>query len=227
MVGLIIAGILLVVAIGVGQWYAGERRRRQLEEWGRATGLTFSPEKAYGLDERYPDLDCLRSGSNRYAYNTLAGDIKGRRCLAFDYHYETHTTNAKGQTQTQHHYFSALILNSAVPLKPLLIRPEHFFDKVAEFFGADDIDFESAEFSRKFFVKSPDRRWAYDVIHPRMMEFLLASPGFHVEMDSLHVLVCRESLFSAADFTAAASLACGILQRLPEYLVKQQATEPL
>ena len=57
---------------------------------------------------------------------------------------------------------------------PLLIRPEGIFDKIKSVIGFDDIDFESAEFSRKFYVKSTDKRFAYDVLHPRMMEFLLA-----------------------------------------------------
>ena len=56
----------------------------------------------------------------------------------------------------------------------LLIRPEGFFDKVAGAFGFDDIDFESEEFSRAFFVKSSDKRFAYDVLHPRMLELLMA-----------------------------------------------------
>ena len=56
----------------------------------------------------------------------------------------------------------------------LLIRPEGLFDKIKGAFGFDDIDFESEEFSRRFHVKSSDRRFAYDVLHPRMMEFLLA-----------------------------------------------------
>jgi hypothetical protein len=47
------------------------------------------------------------------------------------------------------------------------------FDKIAGAFGFDDIDFESEAFSRRFHVKSSDRRFAYDVIHPRMMEFLM------------------------------------------------------
>jgi hypothetical protein len=57
----------------------------------------------------------------------------------------------------------------------LLIRREGIFDKIAGVLGFDDIDFESSEFSRKFCVKSGDKRFAYDVIDPRMMEFLLAS----------------------------------------------------
>ena len=61
-------------------------------------------------------------------------------------------------------------------------RPRHpleefFGPPFGEFFGHDDIDFESAEFSRNFYVKSSDRKWAFDILHARAMEFLLAEDG--------------------------------------------------
>ncbi|MCZ6810529.1 MAG: hypothetical protein O7D97_00875, partial [Planctomycetota bacterium] len=66
----------------------------------------------------------------------------------------------------------------------LLIRREGMFDKLAGAFGFDDIDFESAEFSKRFYVKSPDKRFAYDVIHPRMMEFLLGGDPPTVDIEA-------------------------------------------
>ena len=95
---------------------------------------------------------------------------------AFDYHWQTHSTNSKGQRQTHTHRMSALVVDARVPLKGLQIRAENFFDKMKSAFGFDDIDFESAEFSRKFHVSAEDRKWAYDVLHARAIEFLLAQP---------------------------------------------------
>ncbi len=216
--------VLFVVFVIVAQAQA-RKRRQELAAWAATRGLTFDEDKVYGLDVQFPDFDCLVHGSNRYAYNTMRGSLGNRRALAFDYHYETHSTNSKGQTQTQHHQFSAVILASAVPLKPLFIRPEGFFDHVAEFFGFDDINFESAEFSRRFYVKSPDRKWAYDVIHPRTMEFLLASPPVSLRFGAGHVIAHRDSTFSAAEFQQAADVASGVLDRLPDYLVQQRREE--
>ncbi|MCK4626760.1 MAG: hypothetical protein KAV00_15725, partial [Phycisphaerae bacterium] len=111
--------------------------------------------------------------------------------------------------------------------KPLYIRREGFFDKIGQFFGFDDIDFESAEFSRKFYVKSPDKRWAYDVIHTRTMEHLLASANFSIRFDRAHVIAWRSRTNKPADFEAAAELISGILDRLPEYVVRRQKGEVL
>lgn len=214
-------GILFVVLAIYGS-YASKKRREELSAWAASKALRFSPDRQRGLDDRYPQFPCLRQGSNRYAYNCMSGDWGGRGFLAFDYHYETHSTDSKGRQQTHHHHFSVVILDSKVPLKPLLIRPEGFFDKVKEFFGADDIDFESAEFSRKFFVKAPDRRWAYDVIHARTMEFLLGFPQFRVEFSPTCVIANRANCFRPEEFQHAAEVIAGLLDRLPEYLVRQQ-----
>jgi hypothetical protein len=58
-------------------------------------------------------------------------------------------------------------------MRDLVIRREHIGDKVLGAIGFDDIDFESEEFSRRFHVQCGDKRLAYAVVHPRMMEFLL------------------------------------------------------
>jgi hypothetical protein len=216
---------VVVVAIVIGNWYLTNQRRKSLLAWAQAHGLAFEAERRYDLESRYPDLECLRRGSNRYAYNTLAGAWKAHRFTGFDYHYETYGTDSKGRRQTQNHYFSAVVLESRVPLKPLVIRPERFFDKVAEFFGFDDIDFESAEFSRKFYVKAPDKKWAYAVIHPRTMEFLMAAPVFPLQFGARGVIAYRDTTFRPTEFEQAAELVAGILDRLPPYVEQELRDE--
>jgi len=113
------------------------------------------------MEERFPNFTCLQEGSNRYACNIMQGTDAGHGVCAFDYHYETYSTDSKGNRTTYHYNFSVVIISTGLPLKPLSIRRETFFDKVGAFLGCEDINFESAEFSRAFFVKSPDRRWAF------------------------------------------------------------------
>ncbi|MBN1902937.1 hypothetical protein JW926_16560 [Candidatus Sumerlaeota bacterium] len=213
--------ILLIVGIIILSAYFSAKRRKELMLWAQAKGWSFSPEKDHTFDSRFSAFKLLRQGENRYAHNIIRGIWNERSLIAFDYHYETHSTNSKGHRQTHHHHFSAVIMESNLPLKPLFIRPEGFFDKITEFFGADDIDFESAEFSRTFFVKADDRRWAYDVLHARTMEFLLQSPRFTIQFDHTHVFAARSGTFKITDFQDALGVIKGILDRFPPYLVKQ------
>ncbi len=218
--------VVLFVAVVIGlliyNAYAAGKRRQELAAWAARNGLRFSASNVYGLDSRYAEFQCLSHGDNRYGYNIVEGEWAKRPLHAFDYHYETHSTDSKGRRRTQHHHFSAAVISSAVPLKPLFIRPEGFMDKVGEFFGMDDIDFESAEFSRRFFVKAPDRKWAFDVLHQRTIEFLLPRPQFHIQFGLRCVMIYRDSTFAVEDFESAVETVNGILDRFPEYLVQQQ-----
>ena len=212
--------IVIALAVTAGIIYhfvQAAERRKALLAWAQAHGLRFDPAKDRGLRQRFPEFKCLHRGDSRYAYNVMSGEPAGQSVLAFDYHYGTGAGKSR-----QEHYFSAVIVASPFPLKPLLIRREGFFDKVKEFLGFDDIDFESAEFSRKFYVSSPDKRWAYDVIHQRMMEYLLAAPHFSIQFDAEHLIVWRDKRLSPIEFSAALDLVHGLLDRMPEYLVRQQ-----
>jgi hypothetical protein len=185
-------------------------------------GLTYTLDRDYSLGRRFDEFLCLNKGSNRYCENIITGVYRGREFTGFDYHYETHSTNSKGNSETTHHRFSAVVVQSDIILQPLFIRPEGFFDKITEFFGADDIDFESAEFSRRFFVKAPNRRWAFDVLHARAMELLLASPVFTLQFGFRQVMAYRNTQFSAAEFAAAGDVISGLLDGLPPYVIRQQ-----
>jgi hypothetical protein len=210
--------VLLIVAGIAYALYAAAQRRKLLLQWAQSLSLNFSPGKTYDMDSRYADFKCLQRGQSRHAFNIITGQLNKREITAFDYRY---TTGSGKNRQT--HNFSAMIITAPIPLKPLFIRREGFFDKVTEFFGADDIDFESAEFSRKFFVKSTDKKWAYDVIHQRMMEYLLAAPEFAIQFAGDSIIAWRQNKrFSPQEFQSAFDLIEGMIQRFPEYLVKQQ-----
>jgi hypothetical protein len=225
---LFIAGIIIViVAFGVFSHLAKLKRQKILLAWAQSRGLAFSTSRDSSFDERFPSFTCLRKGSHQYAFNISQGRMDNRSVRGFDYHYETHSRDSKGRRKTHHHYFSAMIVDSELLLKQLSIRPENMFDKLTEFFGFDDIDFESAEFSREFFVKAADRRWAYDVIQQSTMEFLLSAPRFTIEFDRRYIIAYRSSRFSPADFDAALSVVTGIIERLPTSLEKEISMEAL
>jgi hypothetical protein len=215
-------GLIIVLAVGIVgavilfSYLFSLERRKKMAAYAESQGWRFSPDRDKGMSEGYPAFKCLRRGHSRYAYNIMHGSRDGRDVTAFDYHYVT----GHGKNR-QVHNFSALIVQSPLALKPLYIRPENVFDKVADFFGLDDIDFESAEFSRKFFVKAPEKRWAYHVIHQQMMAFLLEAPSFHIQFDASDIMVWRSRRLSVEDFHEAFALIQGILERLPEYVKKQ------
>jgi hypothetical protein len=65
----------------------------------------------------------------------------------------------------------------------------YFFDITENDDG--DIDFESQEFSDRFLVKCPDRKFAYDVITPQMMAMLLDSDEWIIEARGYDLLLWK------------------------------------
>lgn len=219
---IIIAAIAAAIGFAIWNSRMKDKRRKELAGWAQANGLKFLPDKDHSVWMRYQPFKCLQRGEDRYAYNIMLGTAGQRVTCGFDYHYETHSTNSKGQRQTHHHYLSALVVDAGLPLKPLFIRPEGLLDKVTEFVGIDDIDFESAEFSQKFFVKSPDRRWAYDVLHQKTMELMLAYPRFHIDFQGSQVMAYYDNkTFTLGEFGSALKVVTGILDYLPESVVRE------
>jgi hypothetical protein len=183
----LVIGIL--IAIGIAAYRAEQKRREEFMTAARENGLSYSPDERGDWDDRWPRFECFHRGHSRCAFNLMSGRLGGNgpECVTGEYRFkETHGSGKNRRTVT--YTFGFAILNSAVSGTPdVLIRREHIFDKVAGFFGFDDIDFESAEFSRTFMVKSPDKRFAYDLIDAQMMEFLLldGTPNIDIGADAV------------------------------------------
>lgn len=179
----IVGFVVLFIVIAVFGAVSAAKRRDAMAALAARLGLRFDPSKDRDIAHRFQFLDKLRQGSNRYAFNTLDGNYQDHDVTAFDYHYETHSTDSKGHRQTHHHYFSFFILRLPAPFPELTIGPEGFFSKIAQAIGYDDIDFESHEFSRRFCVRSRDKKFAYDVCNGRMIEYLLANADLTIEIE--------------------------------------------
>lgn len=208
----------LVIVASIYGAIAARKRRDALAELAARLGLRFSPENDRGLAKRFEFLNKLAQGSNRYAFNVLSGDYHGHEVLAFDYHYETHTTDSKGNRQTHHHYFSFFILVLPRSFPELTLAREGVFSKIAQALGYADIDFESAEFSRTFCVRSKDKRFAYDVCHAQMMEYLLANRDLTLEIEDRALALAFGSRLSAEDIERNLRRLLEIRAHLPEYL---------
>ncbi|MCU0782778.1 MAG: DUF3137 domain-containing protein [Verrucomicrobia bacterium] len=210
-------GVLVIVAVIYGAW-AAKKRRAELSGLAARLGLRFDPEDDRGLADRFEFLDHLAQGDNRYAFNALSGEYQTNEILVFDYHYETHSTDSKGRRQTHHHYFSFFILMLPVAFPELRITREGWFSKIAQAFGYDDIDLESAEFSRAFCVRSKDKKFAYDVCNSQMMEYLLANRDLSIEIECGALALAFDSRLSAQEIEFNLQRLLEIRLRLPEYL---------
>ena len=212
--------IVLICVVGAIIWgiYAGKKRRDALTELAARLRLQFSSERNYQMADRYSFLDKLRKGSNRYAHNILSGDYHEHDVTTFDYHYETYSTDSKGNRQTQHHHFSFFILTLDKFFPELTITKEGLFSKIAQAVGFDDIDFESHEFSKKFVVRSKDKKFAYDFCNAQMIDYLLGHPNINIEVDQNSIAIGFNTRLRVEEIEPHLNQLIKIRSLMPDYL---------
>jgi hypothetical protein len=212
--------IVVICIIGAIIWglQAGKKRRDAMTLLAERLGLSFSHERNYGMAKQYAFLDKLRQGDNRYAYNIMNGGFQGHDVTAFDYHYETHSTDSKGHRQTHHHHFSFFILMLEKSFPELTIAKEGFFSKIAQAVGFDDIDFESHEFSKRFAVRSKDKKFAYDFCNAQMIDYLLGHPDINLEVDQNSLALGFNRCLNVEEIEPHLEQLIEIRKRMPNYL---------
>ena len=220
--GFIIVVICVVIAMIFGI-RAGKKRRSDLGMLAARLGLHFHPERNYQMAKQYAFLDKLDQGSNRYAYNILDGDYDGYAVKVFDYHYETHSTDSKGHRQTHHHHFSFFMLQLEKAFPELTIAREGFFSKIAQAIGYDDIDFESHEFSRRFVVRSRDKKFAYDFCNGQMIDYLLGIQDIEIEVDASALSLAFNRCLKVEEIEPRLRQLIAIRELMPAYLFEEQA----
>ncbi len=221
--GVIILIVLIVAAAGLYGWRQDQKRQQAVREWAFGRGWRSWPGGDWGPHTEYPAVRVFQRGHSRKSDNIVRGQSGGRDVAAFDYRYVT----GSGKNRTTHRR-GVLVLRTSFPVQPLQIRPESALDKVGEFFGRDDIDFESAEFSRRFHVSADDRKWAFDIVHARVMELLLARAGdFTVEFGSFEVCLHRRGYCDPDRYEQALALATELLDLVPDYVVREMKGETL
>jgi hypothetical protein len=223
LIPVVFVAVLVAVVIGAIFNVIAQRKRREgLFELAQRLNLDFHGGQDYDIPGRFGFLKQLAQGDDRYAANVLSGNYQQNKILAFDYHYATYHTDKSG-THKDDHWFSFFILTLAAIFPDLTIRRENFLTKIAEVFGYQDIKFESAEFSKTFNVRSPDKKFAYDVCNAKMMEYLLANRDLSVEMENEVIALAFNTRLSVGQIEFNLRRLVEIRSRLPEYLFTQNA----
>ncbi|MBI2433167.1 MAG: hypothetical protein HYV26_09875, partial [Candidatus Hydrogenedentes bacterium] len=194
-------------------------RRQELEKLAQRLGWTFSPGHDKSFVHRFEFLDQLRQGSNRYASCILEGVYRECPVLAFDYHYET-TSRDQDSEETHHHHYNFYLVRLPLHCPELRLYPETILSRVGQALGASDIDFDSAEFSRAFVVKCGDKKFAYDLCHARMMEYLLQHRDLRLEFEGEYLAAEYSGSLDPKKIEQRLDVLVEIRNLLPEYLLQ-------
>ncbi len=153
--------VVAVVVLTLVREVPRARRRKAEQRWAAERGWQVRGDQ--GLAERM--LGVFGLGMRCTVSHLVAGAYAGRPAMTFEYREE-------GADATVQAHVVAVSL--PVPLPALRLSPQARTDDLAGALGGQDIAFESADFNAAWRVRAADAKHAHDVLHPRMMERLLA-----------------------------------------------------
>lgn len=205
--------------VGLAAWWSwaqAKKRRELFMQFAAGQGWRWTPRDD-GWTGRFPGTP-FGDGDNRKALNVLDGPFRGRPMVAFDYSYETHSTDSKGNRSTTTHRFAICALSLPAALPTFELVPEGFLGRVGTMLGMQDIELESEDFNRRFRVRCDDAKLAYDLLPARTMEALLVRPALHVRLSGADALCWEGGAHSPSELLSRLDTLNTLLDGVPSYV---------
>jgi hypothetical protein len=221
----VVLGVLLAVSVGVWTYLRDQKRRQVLQQFALAKGWRYVAEDD-SLAVRWSDTP-FGQGDRRRARNVLMGLERGRPMVAFDYSYETESTDSQGRRSRTTHRYSVVAVALPVPLPRLQVTPEGVLRRAAEAIGIGaGVELESEDFNRRFTVTARNPKFASDVLTPRTMEALLAAPPTAWRIEGSDMLSWDSGTLTPVDVLARLSTMLRVVEGIPSFVWKDNGFDP-
>ncbi|MEL6534984.1 MAG: hypothetical protein AAFQ98_06200 [Bacteroidota bacterium] len=189
MTGVIVIIVIFVVVITVS-FYTDKKRREKMAAVADQMGMHFTPkdtEKAFlNLMKTF---QIGQKGNSRTASNIMQAEAGVLKTLLLDYYYQI----GSGKNAQRMYQSVAIFEQDPWQWPEILLRPEHFGDRIKSAFGKDDIDFDdSPVFSKKYFLAGPDEAQLRTFFSPDMRAFFEEHQGWYIETQGNRILLCRQ-----------------------------------
>lgn len=183
----------VVIAIAVGSYLLKQKRKEDMAAFASRYGFVYTPHSPPGLLAY--GFPLLHKGDGRGAENGVVGTWKDMPFKAADYWYYTESTDSQGHRSKSYSRFSVAVIEMDAWLPDIAIHRENVFTLLGDKIGLKDIEFESEEFNRTVQVKARDRKFAFELVDARMMQWLLSCDDrFGFEVHGKAVLVYSKRL---------------------------------
>jgi hypothetical protein len=166
-------------------------------------------------------------GNNHTIRNLLYRNRDGMDVSAFDYRYQTTTSNMSNPTSitpnaqtttTVTHVFGVVAVRIPVSLPPIQMAPENFMHRLGKHLGLTELEFEYEAFNQMYFVRSPDPKCAYEVLCPEVLQYFAALPVRHWQISGAQIVVAKEGILEAADIAEVIREIAGFVKLIPSFV---------
>jgi hypothetical protein len=162
-----------------------KKRTEALKSLADSIGFTFNPSPS---SDEYPmvDFKLFDIGHSKRFRNGMKQEKNGVKISMFEYYY----TTGSGKNSTTYRLTVTLFSTPQLKLPQFILKPEGFFQKIGELFGAKDIDFEdSPVFSKKYQLKSALEEETRKVFHKEIRDFLSDKMNYTIEGNGANLLI--------------------------------------
>ncbi len=227
----VLAGITSLV---VFVFTRGHEKKREgaLRLWAESCGMTFH-ETMNEADPQFRHIPLFQAGRSRQFRNVMRGRVtinarEHRVLLAYFW-----CRSGQGNNDTSSVY-SIVAIETPYTTPDLAIRREGLLNRAVIAMGMEDIDVEDALFSKTFHVTSNDRRFAYALLAPRVIEHLMLwRRGIGAKISTVEVcdgavLIHRHRFpwRSPAQFDRILRFGAGFIDRWPDHLLARFEGDP-
>ncbi|MFK7980720.1 MAG: hypothetical protein AB8G86_12115 [Saprospiraceae bacterium] len=162
-------------------WFSSKSHRtEQLERIAKELELSFAAKDEFGLINLLKDFKLFRRGGRKRITNilgekeeSLEGDFR-----VFDYRY-TISTGKSSRTFRQTVFF---VQSKKLGLPEFYMQPEHFFYKIGNYLGIEDIDFEEfPQFSDQYWLKGKDEAAVRRSMNAEILHFFTIEKYWSLE----------------------------------------------
>ena len=217
----LVFGVGVVVVLVVG-FLLERKRRERLMLFGLRRGWSYVGEDP-SLVDRWPGQP-FGHGDHRRARNVMTGTESGRGFTAFDYSWQTHSTDSKGHRSSTTHHAWVVALPMPGWLGTVQVEHQNVLHRVAGAVGLmTDIDLESEEFNRRFRVTATSPKLASDLLPPRTMEHLVRSGSEAWRTCGTELVGWADGHLDPAELVRTCSVLGRVLDGVPAFVWKDAA----
>ena len=214
LLAILIGGAAMAAGLVSLSMFLGERNRAHaLAISAKRHGLCFSPMDHFNCAS--PPFDLFREGDGRGTENVMWRATGNVPIRVFDYWFYDESEEQNGSTHRSYHRRTCATADVGWMWPKLSLAKESLVSRAAGALGARDLEFESEEFNRTFFVTSEDRRFANVFLDAQMIDLLASTKGFvEIEVHNRWILLHTERL-KGEELPALFKLTEEIVSRIP------------
>ena len=188
----------------------GPTRDGILLAWAMENGFDYRRGEYRNFQKAYP-LSFLAWEKAVYGADVAGGTMNNQEFLAFEHVYPRREINQDGEYHDMIRTATVVICETGCDLPNVVASPTSSDSE-------SDIDFESVAFNEAFEVMSDDRRVAFDLLQPRVMELLHENHPISVEWSGKYVAVSRGSALPVEEIEQLIAIAGRLVSMVPGYL---------